>query len=199
MLTDKDGNPLKSKEESSVPQDFNIRISKRSASHTADKEALSKQVGRTMEKFSSEEDMINKAQERFQTNYEKEKQKDLSNGFNIDDENSILSYEIDYTPIGTMIVKFIKEEIKIGNLYLPDNGIENKKAIVMIPSLYDTVFRKGDIILFRPTKFNQYGKSEFGYPPHLERQFKNVTFQEISAEDISGILTRREEVVKRIQ
>jgi hypothetical protein len=191
MLTDAKGNPIGDK-------NVQINISNRSANHNADRQALSKSRGSDI-KFTSEEDMINKAETAFKTLIEKEHEEDLKNGFNVNDKNSIDSFNIDYTTIDTILVKFIKDEVKQGKIILLSATIEDKKAIVMVPPLYNDLYKKGDIITFKPSTVSRGGKAEFAFPMHVERKFNGVTFQEIAAENISGIMISREEARKRIE
>lgn len=186
-LLDSKGEPI---------NDLQFNLKKQSANHLADRAALHNKQGYT-KPFDSMEDLEKQASAIYakaaDTNKE-EYDKDKEKGLDINDINSVLAFEPDYTPLGdTVLVKYIKEDHKIGTLILPDSYNADKKAVVIVPGLLVSTIFKGDIIVLKGSDRNN------PYPPSFKRKIKDIEFEEIPSMAISGVFKSREAVIDRIK
>lgn len=184
-LVDKDGNEI---------NDVNINISKRSADHQANREALNKGLNTTV--FTSKEDMEAKADKLYGGAAKlrrQEKIDDKTLSFDIDDIESIRAFDIGYCPYGqTIIIKHLFIEEEIGNIIIPDSTSEGKKAVVVCTGLYAPNLRVGDVIILRP--IDNGGKIYT-----TNRTFKGVKFAEVELGFVTGVFKSISEINSRVE
>lgn len=167
-------------------QDTNSKASNHSRSHLIG-------AGANQRTFSSPEDMVASAESIYAVKNTEEVAKDKALGLDIDDIESIKAFKTGYSPAGnTVLVKFIKEEEKVGDIILLDRSNPNKKAVVITTGLYVNNFRPGDVVLLK----GQDARNPL--PPSADRIFKGITFKEISVEAIAGLFLDRKEWLDRI-
>jgi hypothetical protein len=177
--------------------DLQFNLKKQSANHLADKKALHSGQGST-KPFKNMEDLESMASNIYAKaidGIEEEYIKDKEAGLDINDYNSIMEFEVGYTPVGdTLLVKFIKEEQKMGSIILLDNKTneKDKKAIVIAPGLYVTSLCKGDVIIMKASSHTN------PFPPSYKRIIKGITFEEIPFEGVSGVFHDRDFIMQRI-
>ncbi len=186
-LVDKNGETIK---------DVQFNIKKESGSHLADRKALHSGQGST-KPFKDMDDLEKMASNIYATavdDISKEYEADKKAGLDINDLESIKNYKLGYTPIGeTLIVKYIKEEQKVGSLILPDSTSDSKKAIIITPGLYISTLFKGDIVILK-------GQSKANpYPYEAKRTFNGITFNEIPVEAVAGVFHEREDIIQKIK
>lgn len=149
-----------------------------------------------LRKFSSPEEMAQSANHYFQIGKIKEDQAEIKRGFDISDINSVMAFDIPFTPLGaTVIVKEIKKsddpEEDAGGIIPVDLSIQAQKWIVMVPGLLVTTLQRGDIVCFR---------ASFKENPVIvtDRRIGGVIFKEVAYYDIGGVCVRKEEMDQRI-
>lgn len=169
--------------------DFQINIPSRPANQNADREALKKQPGSIHRTFNDMKDLEESANSIYAKAGEAHKEmieKDKAAGLDVNDIESIRNFKIGYTPLGnTLLIKQIHEDLKYGSILLPDGSNNNKKAVVIVPGLYVTTLKKGDIITLKPTTT--------GRAPYVKRTFKGVEFDEIDYDLVGGIFMEEED------
>lgn len=151
--------------------------------------------GNVARTFDSIEDMNAQAEEALSMrdkDYLKEVEEDKLNGFDINDINSIINFDIEYAPIGsTILVKFLREDKLGSTIILLDSSSESKKALVVEVGMFVDYIKKGDIISVRGQD------SRNPLPPSIERTFKGVKLKEINYESVTGIYMKKQELIKR--
>lgn len=175
-----------------------IVMSPRTASHQADREAKNKQ-GNPTKTFESIEDMEKSFNDTYghlneiDQKYMKEKETDKLNGFDIDDKESIMNFDLEYTPMGsTLIVKFLREDELGSKSIIIDVTSKIKKALVVQPGIFVDYLKKGDIVSLVPSR-----TTRSPLPDHAPHLFKGVSFQEINYEAIAGIYMREKDLKAR--
>lgn len=125
----------------------------------------------------------------------KEIEEDKEKGLDIHDIDSIINFDIGYTPLGyTVIVKEIIENQKIGLIYLPDTSEMSRKAVVIETGHGIHAIKPGDVISYRelPDKSKNYDKYT------STRVFKGVKFKEISMDMVAGVYKSKQIVLDRL-
>lgn len=174
-----------------------IKASQRTRSHLNNAGT----IGRT---FGSMDELLEKAEEIYGSAGKamvKEHEKDKENGFDINDVESIKNFNIDYTPLGnSVVVKFIREDLKLGEIIVPDTSNHGRKAVIMVAGLYVDTLKRGDIVRLRPMAPQRPGAkiNQDELPPSVDIIFNNVKFSEISYEAVAGVFLSREVVNGRL-
>jgi hypothetical protein len=167
-------------------QDTNSKASNHSRTHLIG-------AGANQRTFNSPEDMVASAESIYAVKNTEEVAKDKEHGLDINDIESIKAFKTGYSPAGnSVLVKFIKEEEKVGKIILTDHSNPNKKAVVITAGLYVNNFRPGDIVLLKGQDVRN------PLPPFADRVFKSITFKEISVDAIAGIFLDKKEWLDRI-
>lgn len=162
------------------------KASERSRSHLNSAATINRTFDTMKDLEKSAENIIT----RHLTAIEKEKEKDKNNGFDIDDINSVRSFDLNYTPLSNkVILKLIKKEKKIGELDIIDrsNTIIQSEYYVITSSLMNDSIEKGDIVLL-----------DGGNVTALKRIFKGVEFYEVDFYSIAGVYQPYEIIYKRV-
>lgn len=145
-------------------------------------------------RFSSEQEMIDSAEDKYATRNREMMEADKAKGFDINDMKSIEDFNIGYTPLGnSVLVKVINEEHKIGTIIIPDNSNLNLKVVICVAGLFVNSLLPGDVVTIKPIQ----GASN-PMPPHIDRIFKGVTFKEIDYSVVAGVFKTRKEIMARI-
>lgn len=189
-LVNEKGEQLKS--ESSVKS---IKASERTRAHLIAPGNNQRQF-ETMEQLEeSAKQIYAHAIDKFKQEYEKEKEL----GFDFNDPESVNKFQINYTPLGnTVLVKFIREEQKIGSIFVLDGTNSAKKALVMVPGLYVDSLKRGDIISIKSGR-DSAGRIVDTFPDSPIRIFNGVSFSEIPLEYVAGVFISREEIMNRLK
>lgn len=151
--------------------------------------------------FSSNEDLVKHAEEKYASKNAEEVEEDKKKGFDINNPKSVMDFPIPYTPVGNSIIyKQIVEAEQIGSILIPTGmlGAESMKAIVMVAGLYVNNLKRGDIITFKPIRESEHSKALPKLPPSADRIFNGVKFKEASMETVAGVYQSREIVMQRI-
>lgn len=178
--------------------EVNINMSPRTANHTADRLALSKQ-GNSYKKFESMEELEKDFKEAYahlnenDQKYLKEKEADRLNGLDIDDADSIANFEVNYTPLGsTLLVKFLREDDLGSKIIILDSTAKIKKGLVIQPGVFVDYLKKGDIISLRNER-----DARQPLPDAIEHKFNGITLKEINYESCAGIFMKAKDFRKR--
>lgn len=138
----------------------------------------------------SVEDMAVRAEQDFGNIYTKNIAADKEKGFDVESLDSIINFDVGYTPSDTAIlVKLIRQEEKIGSIIIPDRSNPNAKAVIVVPGFRVYNYDAGDVIMLRST----------GREPlrALSRTFKGIEFHEIDESFIAGNFISRKEWYNR--
>ena len=122
--------------------------------------------------------------------FNEEVDKDAKNGFNINDVDSVNSFETDFTPMeNEVLVKFIIEEYKIGSIFVPTGSDLNaKKAIIVETGLHVSYLQKGDIVVLRGGKIQA-----------TNFMIKGIKFNIIDAGVILGVFSKKQDILSRLK
>jgi len=134
--------------------------------------------------------------DKFREEYIKEKEQ----GFDFNDPESVNNFDINYTPLGnTVLVKFIREEQKIGSIFVLDGTNSARKALVMVPGLYVDSLKRGDVVSIKSGRDQSTGRIIDAFPDSPIRIFNGISFNEIPFEYIGGVFIGREEIMNRLK
>jgi len=155
--------------------------------------------GTTNRTFDSMEAMVENAESKYKKSFIDEMEKDKEKGFDINDINSINAFEFDYCPLQyTVVVKFIREEQKVGSIIIPDSSSLTFKGVVIEPGLMVNNLKRGDIVTFKPTLVDPKKQLFNPIPDNMEIIIKGIVFKEVSYESIAGVYLKREKLIERI-
>jgi len=145
-----------------------------------------------MRKFGSPEEMAENAKVAYQIGKVKENQIEIKLGFDISNMESVMAFDIPYTPLhSTVIIKEIPIKIEddedTSKIVPIDLSTTGKKFIVMVAGLNVHILQKGDIVFIKGGPVDMTG-----------RKYRGISFLEANYYDISGILMKKEEMEERI-
>lgn len=139
--------------------------------------------------FDSVEEMAKHVEETYQIGKQRENKQEIDAGFDVRDKNSVMAFDIGYTPRnGGIILKEIPKDImpEEKGITLIELGDETIRWWVMAVGNLVVDLRKGDIV------HTAGGQG-------IKRRFKKVLFWEMESYNVSGVYTTNEEIEKRIK
>jgi hypothetical protein len=178
---------LESDEDKSFPGEIpSIKASNRTRAHLIAPGNTQRTFNSMTELEESANSIYAKADDAQKAVYEKDK----AAGLDINDKESIANYKVGYTPLGnTLLIKVIKQDMEYGSLLLTDLSNKNTKGVVIVPGLWVTTLKRGDVITLKAT--------QSGNIQSIERTINGITFNEIDYEVAAGIFMEEEELRKR--
>lgn len=190
-LTDSKGNVIKPKDANDVIKSLDIQTApevkqdvKRIKASDRTRSHLNNDAtkNRTFNNMTDLEKNAEKIYAAHNNKVQKELEEDVANGFDISSPESVIAFQINYTPIGNVVlVKEIHDEETTEKKIILPSGLDSKdkKYVVMVPGLLVSILKRGDVITLKPTPS---GKLDA-----VDRKFNGVKFYELDYYAIAGV------------